>query len=178
MMGSSGILRSAATGPWADVERNNDSPLLVPLMQGNLAAIGKMLEKGKDVNAPVDRGGRLPLAVAAGNRRADVVRFLLNAGANVLLADKNGCTALHIAAQENSLEICRMLVEAGASVDARDAYGSTPLAKAVSTSKGRGEVITYLLSAGADPDIRNSHGISAKALAALITTHDVSRFFP
>lgn len=137
-----------------------------------------MLEKGKDVNAPVDRGGRLPLAVAAGNRRADVVKFLLDAGADVNLADKNGCTALHIAAQENDPTLCRLLVEAGARVDARDSYGSTPLAKAVSTSKGRGEVITYLLSVGADPDIRNSHGISAKALAALITTHDVSRFFP
>ena len=51
-----------------------------------------------------------PLYVAAQLGKLDVVRTLLQAGADVGLAKKNGSTALHIAAAKGHLEVVKELI--------------------------------------------------------------------
>jgi ankyrin repeat protein len=52
------------------------------------------------------------------------------------------------------------LIAAGAEINAQNRFGAASLSVAVFNSMGCGEAIQLLLDAGADPDRRNSVGIS------------------
>lgn len=62
-------------------------------------------------------------------------------------------------------------------MNAADEHGNTPLFRAVFASQGRGELIALLLGAGADPDMVNQHGTSARELAERIGNFDVKQYF-
>jgi hypothetical protein len=44
-------------------------------------------------------------------------------------------------------------------------------------SRGRGDIITLLRDRGADPTIKNNHGVSALSLSHTMSNCDVRRFF-
>ena len=60
----------------------------------------------------------------------DIVRFLLDNGANVRARDVNNKTALMGAAKKGHLGIVKMLVEAGSDVNSHDDNGRTSLMRA------------------------------------------------
>ena len=99
----------------------------------------------------LDPAGRPELHYAAAEGRADEARTLIQAGAEVSLADSQGMTPLHFAAQEHHVDVARVLLDAGAAVDATDQHGNTPLWKAVFSSNGRGELSTYCATRGRTP---------------------------
>jgi ankyrin len=78
-------------------------------------------------------GGLSPLLYAARDGRVDAARLLLDAGADVNLADPNAITPLISAIVNNRVEVARLLVERGADINAADWYGRTPLWSAVET---------------------------------------------
>jgi uncharacterized protein len=139
------------------------------------AALLSRLRNGCDVNE-TDRDGRTALhhAVIAGSK--EMVDTLLQHGASIDAADKQGWTALHFAAQQFEVEIARALLGAGATVDPEDENGNTPLWRAVFTSQGRGEMINVLLSAAADKNRQNRHGVSPASLAQTIANFPVAEF--
>ena len=102
-------------------------------------------EKGADVNA-VD-GGRwdryylLPEAITSGN--LEMVRVLLELGANPNTREDPGYPIIERAAREGNTEVVRLLVDAGADVD-----GSAALSTAI--RHGHTEVVRLLVEAGAD----------------------------
>lgn len=79
--------------------------------------------------------GDQPLHYACWHKRPEVVRFLLERGADIHARGDNGRTPLHYAAYEGeggaSEEIGRMLLDAGADPNARDVLDRTPLDYAV-----------------------------------------------
>lgn len=94
-----------------------------------------------------------PLHFAVGNGNAEMVRVLLDAGANVNLAfASDGATALHFAAVRNDATILRLLLDRGANVHARRrGHGGredTPLHVAIRYK--RSENVWALLDRGAD----------------------------
>jgi ankyrin repeat protein len=125
----------------------------------------------------VDRYGRTDLHYAAAKGDAQKVASLLAAGANAGACDDDGCTPLHAAVKSWSLSICVALLNAGAPVDCQDVHGNTPLGNAVFESRGRDEVIELLRSRGADPLLKNRHGLSPLQLARTIANFDVRQFF-
>jgi ankyrin repeat protein len=130
------------------------------------------------VNRNLDRAGRSDLHYAALDGDLARIESLIAAGADVNLADRAGFTPLHFAGHGQHADAARAVLAAGAAVDARDAFGKTPLAVALVNVRDRdGEVIGVLLEAGADPDAKNYHGISARGLAASVTNYDLMRFF-
>lgn len=72
-----------------------------------------------------------------------IVRFLLQRGANVNLADRSGRTPLHLAASKGYLDLILTLLDKGADVEARDGLGRTP--RNIAAEVGQTEVMELLL---------------------------------
>ena len=57
------------------------------------------------------------LHMGASHNQAEIVKMLIDAGANLRCKDEEDSTPLHAAATEGNLRIVRMLFEAGARLD-------------------------------------------------------------
>jgi ankyrin repeat protein len=89
----------------------------------------------------------------------DLVRQLLDEGAQVQAINEDGQTLLHMAATRGNVNLVDLLVERGADVDLPDASGQPPLLLAVrANSLGAAK---RLLETGADPDATDSEGRTA-----------------
>ena len=79
-----------------------------------------------DINCP-DHLGHTPLYHAAANGRVDMIKLLINEGADCTIIARRGGTVLHRTAQIGPASIVSMLIEAGADIHALDEFGNTPL---------------------------------------------------
>ena len=70
---------------------------------------------------------KLPFGHAARIDHADVVKILVDAGADKEAKDKNEHTPLYIAAVRGHTEVVRILIEAGAYKEDKDKDGHIPL---------------------------------------------------
>lgn len=125
----------------------------------------------------VDRAGRTPLHYACVDRQTQVAKNLIATGMDVNQADDDGITPLHLAAQQSDASTVTVLLAHRAQVDAVDVHGNSPLWKAVFNSRGDGEVIRLLRSAGANPGLKNNHGVAPLDLARGIANYDIAQFF-
>jgi ankyrin len=89
---------------------------------------GGLPDRGRRLEA---KGGLTPLLYAARDGHAGAARLLLDAGADIELADVNGIRPLLNALINNQLDVARLLIERGANVNADDFWGRTPLWAAV-----------------------------------------------
>ena len=112
---------------------------------------------GVDVNGKYWEYGATPLHWSAEKGHLDVVRALIEAGADVnpkMIGDR---TPLFLSAEEGHLEVARALVEAGADVNAKQYNkGWTPLH--MSAEMGHLEVVRALIEAGADVNAKEDDG--------------------
>lgn len=132
---------------------------------GAVELVQLLLEKGFDPNST---GGGVLLWAAAGSfaqRRDDVVRLLLEWGADVSIrAENKDETALHRSATFGHDTVARLLLESGAEVDAQNEDGETALHLA--TKWGFETVVQVLLEKGADVTTKTKAGKTALKLAA------------
>ena len=125
----------------------------------------------------LDRERRTPLHYAAMEDDIAAVSRLLAEGADPNAADRAGLTPLHFAALYRAVAAAELLLAAGAEIEARDRYGNTPLFRAVSTSRGEGDMIEALRQHGADPYRKSNYGRSPVSLARNIGNYPVAQFF-
>jgi ankyrin repeat protein len=146
-----------------------------------------LLEHGAQVSNR-DARASSPLAFVAecantndtGMRRT--VELLKNAGVDMNVRDMRGLTALHIAAARLCPEICTALIENGADANALSSAGATPLAYLIDGKFGRiaddeervAQVVSSLLTHGADPDSKTSYGATALHAAARLGLCDLA----
>jgi ankyrin repeat protein len=93
----------------------------------------------------------------------------LAGGTDVNARDAYGATALMNAAHIGDMEMLGTLLAAGAEVDAKDELGWTALMKACYNSeqnRGHPEIVSRLIAAGADPNVKITYGIRPLMLAA------------
>ncbi len=152
-------------------------PVIEAVLSGDLARLRVALDGGADVDA-VDRQERTALHNAAIDGRGDMAELLLDHVADPNAGDAQQWTPLHFAAREQHVALAELLLRRGASIDAVDTFGNTPLFRATFDSRGRGEMITTLLRAGADPNHANERGVTPAKLATTIANYDVKRWFP
>jgi ankyrin repeat protein len=72
-------------------EYRNNTPLAIAIQKGDVETVKKFIEYGTDVNEKSN--GMTPLMIAARYNRADIIRLLLEKGANVKASDEKGLTA-------------------------------------------------------------------------------------
>ena len=133
------------------------TPLFYAAYAVNLDAVQILLEHDADVNSQ-SADGETPLygvfTGPSGRREqdgkvAEVVRRLLEHGADPNIATRYHSTPLHQASSLGSLEAARLLLSYGAKVDEKDGSGNTPFQLA--TSEGHDEITKLLLEHGAAP---------------------------
>jgi ankyrin repeat protein len=102
-------------------------------------------------------------AVAEGD--IQLLKTLIDQGADVNAKNKEGETALMVASLEGRLDVAKLLVEKGADVNAKDSVGANALHYAA--MGGSLDVIKYLVMKGADAQAKTEYGDTAAAISEM-----------
>ena len=104
-----------------------------------------LLENGANINDKEYRDliDQTPLIIAAFNGCTDIVRMLLDAGADIGHRNDQGENALISASQEGNIDVVKVLLYAGADKNQPNADGETPL-ELVIRLKQKKELINLL----------------------------------
>jgi ankyrin repeat protein len=144
---------------------------------GHVEEVARLLDANPHLmEAREEEEHRTPLLVAAIYGRTDVVRLLLERGADINAGDDSDITALQYAAEEGHEEVVSILLSCGADSSRRGSSGLTALI--LSSFSGRLDVVQHLLQhmAGRGLDERNHNGRTALWGACLNNHVEVARF--
>ena len=129
-----GVLLAAGASPNAQT-RKGPIPAFVPPCKGTGCGSegvginrGGLPDRGRRAEA---KGGMTPLLYAARDGHLASARRLIDAGADLELAEANGIRPLLMATLNNQMDVARLLLAKGAQVNADDFWGRTPLWAAV-----------------------------------------------
>jgi len=117
--------------------------------------------------------GWMPLNLATYNGHLEVVKLLLDNGADLAVRDKYGATSLNCASANGHLEVVKLLLDKGADISVRDKYEATPLNCA--SANGHLEVVRLLLDKGADISVRDKYGATSLNCASANSHLEVVR---
>jgi hypothetical protein len=136
---------------------------------------------GRTVNSLIDKKdkahamkvrGQSPLHLAAMTDNVDVVRMLVDGGADVDVDEPgNHIRPLHNAATNGCSHVCEFLLKHGANMDAQTAQGNTALHLAA--ANGHADIVSLLLSFHANHAISNGAGFTAEQLATAKGHHSI-----
>jgi len=144
-------LLDAGISPAGIIDRWASGPLdHLAKMDDPLALLPRLLAAGLELNAR-NRNGRTPLGgVLFDGGSAQLVRAMLDAGADPGAVDTMGNSTLHLVRSPDAERIVPWLVAAGVDLDAYNEYGRTPLMTQVIAS-APAAALRATLDAGADP---------------------------
>ena len=151
----------------ADIHAHDEkggTALMSAAKRGHLPVVELLLERGATVDAS-DEGGHTALHWAAiRGDYPEMVRRLIDAGADVSRQSKNG-TALTAAAMMGHLATVNVLLAAGADVSTPERILKAT-ALSLASSFGHSAVVRVLIAAGADVDHRDQKGWTALIYAS------------
>jgi ankyrin repeat protein len=137
------------------------------VQRGDRAEVAKLLGEKADVNA-AQGDGMTALHWAAFRDDVDVVRLLIQAGANVQAQTRlGGQTPLLMAAKNGDAAMINLLLYAGADAKSPDSLGTTPLM--IAAASGNADAVKALLDHGAEINGKETaHGQTALMFAAAL----------
>jgi len=145
------------------------------MRESHMAEAIKLIESGGNPNTR-DKYNNTLLHSACDSNDIDAVRYLIENGASVHIANNHGNTPFHYAAWHNSsIDTVRYLIENGASVHIANNRGNTPFHYAVWHNPSI-EMIQYLLDKGADRDAINNDNQTAAGRARYKQNYDIAEF--
>lgn len=151
------------------------SEVLKAAKHGDMQVVTDYINSGGDLTVSEAKHKWTLLHSVAETKHDNIVKALIDAGANARVTDIDGWTPLHNAA---SAPIAKMLIAAGAYVNATDKDGNTPLH--VAALHGQLHIAKALVAAKAHVNAINNAGetplnvaleAEAKDVAVVLTQH-------
>jgi ankyrin repeat protein len=140
------------------------------VMSRDVESVKKWLALGVNINVnQQDPQGSTPLHGAIFMNAPEIIKILLDAGADVNVANNVGSTPLSLALSQRLYELMHELVRRGANVNQQDAKGNTLLMGPY----GSREAVKILLDVGADVSITNNSGENPLTQALLRNDHEI-----
>ncbi|MBU4305228.1 MAG: ankyrin repeat domain-containing protein [Candidatus Omnitrophica bacterium] len=131
---------------------------------GDLSSVSWMVEQGYDLNASGGISNQTGLHYAAAGGNIEMLKVLLNAGANINAQDSYGFTPLMIALYKKRHEAAELLLQRGADVKIVNTWNKfTALHYAVVYSTP--EIVQMVLNARPDVNAKESRGLTAADFA-------------
>ena len=129
-----------------ELDREHDTAIMKACRNCNgKDVVAFLLDNGANINDKEYRDliDQTPLIIAAFNGCTDIVRMLLDAGADIGHRNDQGENALISASQEGNIDVVKVLLDAGADKNQPNADGETPLELAIRL-KQKKELINLL----------------------------------
>ncbi|HEY9465066.1 MAG TPA: ankyrin repeat domain-containing protein [Vicinamibacterales bacterium] len=198
------LLKAGASVKTAEAKLPEGQTLVMHAARtGDIASLRALITAGSNVNARETRTGTTAAIWAASGNRANAIRVLAEAGAEldvlskvtsyphtqngVLLSGleegysyvgqtvlpRGGWSAVMFAAREGAADAVRALAESGANLNLTDPEGTTALVLAV--INGHYDVVSALIEKGADPNIADIKGMTP--LYAAVDMHTIGDTF-
>lgn len=161
------LVAAVATAAMAQISDENAEFL----MEGEPQKVIAALKKGTISMTDTHSEGFSPIHFVSFKQPLEVVKFLIDSGADVNLRASNGVTPLMAAAGANTPEVVSYLLKNGARISDRALEGETPLWVAA-TQNTDPEVFKLLISAGANINAQNKDG--ASVLAVAVKSHNTT----
>ena len=108
----------------------NEKQMIKAAKKGDVVVLKQLLKLDPTLTNARDKDGSTPLHCASWKGHAEVVKALLDAGADINAKSQNdhyGDTALHAAAHGNQKDVVKVLIERGANLNSKNKIGRTPL---------------------------------------------------
>ncbi|MFK7890653.1 MAG: ankyrin repeat domain-containing protein [Granulosicoccus sp.] len=141
---------------------NGKSALMVACKRGSLTLARKLASAGADMNEKTD-SGETSLMFAVLNGHLDIVRWLKDQGANLQTRDQNRSTPFLRAVEKGHRRIAKLLLESQ-DIDVNDCDENRNTALHYCFANDDRELLRMLLEHGADPQLKNSDGLSGADL--------------
>jgi len=145
--------------------------------QSSLTEVKRCIKNGIDVNFQYDLGVTV-LMYASYNGEIEIVKYLIDNGANINLQSKHdgkyGFSALTEASRNGHIEVVKYLIDNGADINLQINYGYTALIEA--SRNGHIEVIKYLIDNGADINIQDRSGKTALIYATDNKNKEIAKY--
>jgi len=150
------------------------TPLFLAITKGHIKAVQLMIRAGADLSIRGSDGDSVLLvAVCSWLLTPELIRLLIDGGADVNAANDYGVTPLHyISTSARSAVIARMLLDAGADPNARSESGMTPLSSSLYYQEGEDATVRALLAAGADFDACMSCKATTRGVSQPVIVND------
>ena len=144
-------------------DSRGESPLYRAAYMHRRKEAEQLITSGADVNAVTKRGTPVLDAACSTGANLELVRLLVNNGANINVSDEHRRTPLHWAAYHGFADVVVLLLGRGANAEARDDVGRRPLHLAAAA--GSDDAVRLLLEHGVDPNPRDETGKTPLDLA-------------
>ena len=198
------LLKAGASVKTAEAKLPEGQTLVMHAARtGDIASLRALITAGSNVNARETRTGTTAAIWAASGNRANAIRVLVEAGAELDILSKvtsyphtqngvllsgleegysyvgqtvlprGGWSAVMFAAREGAVDAVRALAESGANLNLTDPEGTTALVLAV--INGHYDVVSALIEKGADPNIADIKGMTP--LYAAVDMHTIGDTF-
>jgi len=133
------------------------SDIVRAVRKNNLNQVKELISQGYDINLP-DKNGDTALILAAYEGKTEILKLLLEAGADVTVLDPGmKATALHAAAYAGRTEAAKLLIEYKIDINKQGPYnGYTALHDAI--WQNNIETAKVIIDAGADLNIKSNNG--------------------
>uniref|UniRef100_A0A6C0ED74 Uncharacterized protein n=1 Tax=viral metagenome TaxID=1070528 RepID=A0A6C0ED74_9ZZZZ len=140
------------------IDNNGDSYLALACHNGNTEIVKILLENGaSSVINEADIGGLTPLLYATKRKHFDIIKLLVEHGADVNIQNKEGFTPLINSILYEDKKSVELLLKSGANVEQKKGF-LTPLN--IACIYGNMEIIELLLKNGADINTKNQYGVT------------------